>query len=339
MEHGILTLPAESIIGEGKWELGWRFSVGNADLTVKGLRVYLPDNQTVTANIWGSSNLPIASVTITATADSWCSANFSTPIVLEAGENYIISCYNDVNRYYCCASSDITFNSAKLTYDTGICSQTQGQKPDIVVADIVYPYVDLLIKTYKSSGTAVYTIEDYEKGGNDRLVWNSQIPTGTSVTMYTKVNNGSWRQISYGGAIQGLPNGTCTLYVKAELATTNNLVTPTLTKILVKSDVDLKTLTLTSAIPNFSSAIGNMTVSYDGLGGLKGVGGPSPSFTGRFTPRGLTWKGHQNDEEHIEMNTSVNINLMRVTYNDTQESEHMEMSVSATIVLTNIHDL
>ena len=100
-----------------------------------------------------------------------------------------------------------------------------------------------------------------------------------------------------------------------------------------------KTLVLTLNTPNISSAIGAVTITYDGLGGLKGVGGPSDVFSGTFTPSGLTWKGHQNDEEHIEMAMAANVTLTQITYNNTQENEHIEMTMAATVTLTNIHDL
>lgn len=100
-----------------------------------------------------------------------------------------------------------------------------------------------------------------------------------------------------------------------------------------------KVLILTLNTPNISSAIGDVTVSYNGLGGLKGVGGPSEAFSGTFTPSGLTWKGHQNEQEHIEMNMAANMVLIPITYYNTQETEHVEMSMAATVTLTDIHDL
>lgn len=199
------------------------------------------------------------------------------------------------------------------------------------------PPVDL---PYKPSGNAVFTVSNYAKGGSDTISWTGTTPTGTSLRLYTKVNNGSYAEVTNGGSIPGLPNnGTCTLYVKAELATTDQWATPSLSQIIINSNADKKVLVLTTALPNFSSAVGNMSVSYDGLGGLQGTGGPSEAFTGTFTPSGLTWKGHQNDEEHIEITINPSMWLRLVVYYDTYEEEHAEITITANVVLTDIHDL
>lgn len=132
--------------------------------------------------------------------------------------------------------------------------------------------------------------------------------------------------------------------------------------------VNATTLELTVTKPSLSSAIGNVTVSYDGLGGLRGLGGPAAAFTGQFAITGTSWKGHQNDIEHIEFNDiEADITLTALGYYDTKSSdEHIELSnietnviltalgyydtktsdehiefldISTTIVLTNIHDI
>lgn len=134
------------------------------------------------------------------------------------------------------------------------------------------------------------------------------------------------------------------------------------------SKVDDTTLRMVINKPSFTSVIGDITISYDGLGGLRGLGGPASDFEGSFTPTGLIWKGHQNDIEHIEFNDiEANIILTALGYYDTKSSdehiefndieanivlrplvytdsktsdEHIEFSdISATIVLTDIHDI
>ena len=82
-----------------------------------------------------------------------------------------------------------------------------------------------------------------------------------------------------------------------------------------------------------------MTVSYDGLGGLQGTGGPTSEFTGTFTPTGLTWKGNQNDAEHIEVEVDANVTLTEITYSSVQETEHVEVNAGVTVILTDIHDI
>lgn len=197
------------------------------------------------------------------------------------------------------------------------------------------------ITTYKTTGNVVFELQNYKAGGNDALYWTGDTPTGTSLKLYTKVNNGSYSEISAsGGTIPNLPSdGTSTLYIKAELATTDDYKTPKLTSITVKSNNDKKVLTLSFANPNLSPAIGLVTVAYDGLGGLQGLGGPSEAFDGDFTPHGLTWKGNQMETEHVEMSMAANGALLEITYIDAKHEEHIEMSLSANSVLTDIHDL
>ena len=90
---------------------------------------------------------------------------------------------------------------------------------------------------------------------------------------------------------------------------------------------------------NISGAVGNVTITYDGTGGLRGVGGPVAAFNESFVPTGLTWKGNQNDVEHISMGMSHNIILTHITYHNTKTEEHINMGLNANFVLTDIHDL
>ena len=199
-----------------------------------------------------------------------------------------------------------------------------------------------VIGYFKPSGNAILTLSNYVAGGGDSLFWIADIPENTSLNLYTKVNNGAWKQVrSNGGMIDGLPSGACTLQIKAEMTTTDNTKSPKLTGLSIRNSTDKKILVLTSAPPNFSSAIGNMTVNYDGLGGLSGLGGPTAPFSGAFTPTGLTWKGHQNDEEHINVSMSATAGTTLITYHSAQnDNEHLSVSFTgATVTLTDVHDL
>ena len=199
-----------------------------------------------------------------------------------------------------------------------------------------------VISGYKPNGTAILSLANYTVGGDDALYWTATIPTGTSVAVSTSVNNGAWQSISNAGAIQEMPDRgqTCNLRIKIDLATTEDTYTPAVSGMAIRSADDKKVLVLTPNIPNFSSAVGNVTVSYDGLGGLGGTGGPTAAFDGVFTPSGLTWKGNQNAEEHIEVNVIANVALQAITYTEAQDSaEHIEVNVAAIVTLTNIHDL
>jgi hypothetical protein len=98
-------------------------------------------------------------------------------------------------------------------------------------------------------------------------------------------------------------------------------------------------LILTLDIPNISSAIGDVTVHYDGAGILEGAGGPVQAFNGTFTPAGLTWKGHQNDVEHLDVSASAIGTLTKVYYHDGFTKEHIDVSAGATATLTHVGDL
>lgn len=92
----------------------------------------------------------------------------------------------------------------------------------------------------------------------------------------------------------------------------------------------------------FCSAAGNLTLSYNGAGGLRGEGDVVAAFTLTITPEDLLPKPHQNDAEHLEI-TSItpNANLIQIYYSDYQQGgEHLEItSISATATLTHIDDL
>ena len=339
-EYGMKTLPSGYQTWGAYREHGWSFTV-NESIDVIGLRAYLPDTQTIPANLWVSdSNTVLRQVQITTMANTWCEALFSEKITLEAGKTYIVSCYTD-NCYYTSNARSATYDS-RISYGTGRYGSTRGARPNGTESNYIYPFIDIIIKgvSYKTNGIATLSLANYTAGGDDALCWTATTPEDTSLNLYTKVNGGSWKQVrSNGGAIADLPSGACTLQIKAEMTTTDNTVTPRLTSLSIRNKADKKILILTTSIPNFSSAIGNMTVSYDGLGGLGGTGGPTAAFTGTFTPSGLTWKGHQRSEEHIGVSVSANISNTQVVYSAAQEQEHLEATIVADVKLINVHDL
>lgn len=193
---------------------------------------------------------------------------------------------------------------------------------------------------YKSSGYAILTYTSYISGGNDTLYWTADTPTGTSVTMSASVNNGSWQNLTNGGVISGMTAGqTYNLRIRIQLSTTDTSVTPSVSQMYVITDDDQKIIVLGLNVPNITPAIGSAQISYDGLGALAGVGGPTEAFEGTFTPSGMTWKGNQNEYEHISMSMIATPILKAITYYDTQENEHVTMSMTATLTLINAHDL
>lgn len=193
--------------------------------------------------------------------------------------------------------------------------------------------------SFKPSGNVVFTLQNYISEGGECLYWESDIPEGTSLRVFTKVNEGGYSEIlESGGSISSLPSSSCTLYIKVELSTTNMMVTPWLNSLRLVSNADKKIIVLNIGAPNLRPAVGDVTISYDGLGGLQGQGGPSEAFDGAFTPD-LNWYANPNDAEHIELLMSAIGQLMAIQYTDAQTNEHIELQMSATGVLTNIHDI
>jgi len=93
----------------------------------------------------------------------------------------------------------------------------------------------------------------------------------------------------------------------------------------------------------FESAVGQITVAYDGGGTLAGEGGTVLAFTQSFAPTGLVPKPHQNDAEHIEISSvAVTGALTKINYTNTaaQDMGHIEIaSITASGTLTNVHDI
>lgn len=96
-------------------------------------------------------------------------------------------------------------------------------------------------------------------------------------------------------------------------------------------------------LKRFESAAGNITVAYNGAGGLAGQGGAVQPFTTSFTPVDLVPKPDQNDAEHIEIgNVTAVGTLTRIYYTNTvdQEQGHINISgISATGTLTHVNDI
>lgn len=340
-EYGITAIRSIAGTQSSHYEMGWKFRA-NSDFNISGLRVYLPNAQTVTCNLWTSGGALLASTTIAATAGAWCEALFADDVSITSGEYYVVTCYNTSNRYWA-SSSNLSFNS-KVSYQNGVYGNSKGVFPTSTESGRIYPFVDVVIgrDEFKPTGSAIVTISNYRAGGNDRIEMTATTPAGTSVAVSTSVNQGSWQNVSSGGAIAGLPAAgqTCNLRIKIDLATTNLVKTPSVTGMTIYADDDVKKLLLTLPVPNISSAVGDVTVNYDGLGGLQGTGGPVASFNGVFTPAGMTWKGNQNDEEHFSLTTGANVTLTTITYYNTKgPDEHVEFTTTAAVVLTNIHDL
>jgi len=102
-------------------------------------------------------------------------------------------------------------------------------------------------------------------------------------------------------------------------------------------------LVLTLPAGNLNSlqtAVGDVAVVYDGAGPLAGAGGPVQPFTKSFTPTLDAFKPDVSDAEHIELAVTVEGELTRIYYKNTQETEHISLAtVTASGTLTHVDDL
>lgn len=89
----------------------------------------------------------------------------------------------------------------------------------------------------------------------------------------------------------------------------------------------------------FESAVGQITVAYDGGGSLVGEGGAVLAFTQSFAPTDLVPKPHQNDAEHIVLGATSTCMLTKIAYTNTaqQDMGHIKIiSAAVTGVLTPV---
>lgn len=252
---------------------------------------------------------------------------------------------SQVRKYNYCTANDspsrdpITWTLSYSFDDTNYTEWDSETSVSITSSRYTQTQIWSVKMPYKPSGQVVYALTNYTKGGNDAIHFDTETPTGTSISVFTKVGTGSYVQVSDGDLIPNLPDSSCTLYIMVAMSTTNVYVTPSLDRLVITSDDDSKVVTFVLNVPNITPAIGNAQISYDGLGALAGAGGPTDAFIGNFTPSGMTWKGNQNDEEHVSVSITPSVLIKKVTYHETQEEEHAEIIINATVVLTDIHDL
>lgn len=211
-------------------------------------------------------------------------------------------------------------------------------------------YVIALTTQYVTHGEAVWEITDIrsmEHIYSSAIRWQASVPDGSTVTVQTKLDGGTYQTVSNGGpALSSFPDDltSATLYVKVSLDTNNVYLSPRfsgleLTFITTESRRNLLLLFASGTVGSFRNAAGNITLTYDGAGGLEGEGGPVEDFEETFAPIGLVPKPNQNDAEHIELSLTAVGTLTRIYYTNAQEREHISLAVSASGVLTHVDDL
>lgn len=94
------------------------------------------------------------------------------------------------------------------------------------------------------------------------------------------------------------------------------------------------------AFTRFHSAVGAITVTYDGAGTLAGEGGPVEAFTRTFTPTDLVPKPNQNANGHIDLGLTAGGVLTRIYHTSVKTGdEHLELQLSASGALTHVDDI
>lgn len=143
-ENGFLEIGAMTQ-GTYNYEWGWRF-IPNEDISVCGLRLYVPANQTNTVNLWDdSTRSKLASKEIVATKDVWCEALLDEEVTLLAGNQYTVSVGTAGNyAYYSSNLSGFVFNE-KITYQRTGYANGAGNYPSSSETNKVYGLPDIII--------------------------------------------------------------------------------------------------------------------------------------------------------------------------------------------------
>lgn len=354
-EYGIISEPSLSST-TNQYEMGWGFKVGAEAIKIGGLRVKLPEAQTVTGHLWTNGGSLLASCVIEVKeGGKWVEAFFDSIVTLSANSSYVVSCYNTKSRYYG-STGGFKFSSKIASVQGGRHTTTQNAFPSNTEAGYIYPLIDIIIDDgfrYKESGSVEFAIDDVRDISCVKLSeihWDCEVPDGTELKVFTKLSDGEYAECQCDCAIPCIKEKDCltdkTLYVKVELSTTNALVSPELhdikLKIVEESDTNILLLHLAPGTKNsFRRAVGDITVSYDGKGSLMGMGGPVMAFDVSFTPEGLLRKDNPNVSENIRVaDVSISSALKGIFYTDTKTDEHVDVAaVTIECALIHIDDI
>ena len=191
------------------------------------------------------------------------------------------------------------------------------------------------IYPYKTYGEAEYEFEEIHSVTNvdwSDIVWAEDVPDDTSLKIYARLDDDPYTEMESGGSLpieRGTSLEESTLYIKAVLSTEDISITPSLISLHIRIRDVLNRNTLILRLPlgnphSIQNAIGEVTLVYDGSGGLIGLGGSVSSFAFPFMPEDLEVKPHQHDVEHIEITdisgTGNNIHLVYSDYKSGDEN-------------------
>lgn len=212
--------------GTGTEERGWRFTVGPSSITVIGIRVKAYTTESITAHLWKVSDSSlVASVNISAVANSWVTGTFENPVTLEANTDYIVSAPGYYG--YRALASTLTFNSA-ITYVTGRYGTANTLPANSWANNVCAADIIIGSSTYTTSGT--YESDAISVGDKDIKLGGSIVtPANTSVTIQyaTGAVKGDWITIEIGETFTPDTN----VWLKYTLETADTSVSPSVENI------------------------------------------------------------------------------------------------------------
>ena len=203
---------------------------------------------------------------------------------------------------------------------------------------------------YVPSGYAEYAItaiRALSEVSSAVLSWTEDGTEDTSVTVLAKLDTGAYAPVTSGAELPVTwPSDLSgsTLYIKIQMSTSDTGASPELSGMMLEafdagSSLNLLLIFASGTVGSFRNAAGNITLTYDGAGGLEGEGGPVEAFEETFTPTGLTPKPNQNDAEHLEISATVAGILTRIYYTDVAANGHLEITATVSGTLTHVDDL
>lgn len=92
-------------------------------------------------------------------------------------------------------------------------------------------------------------------------------------------------------------------------------------------------------INGFQNAVGQITVNYDGAGGITGYGGPVPPFSEVFFPIDLIMKPNIAEREDFVLGALCDNLLIDVAWQYKEPTDHMNLMIVVTGQLTPIGDI
>lgn len=157
---GGVTLGGPAVHHDSGWataslsnHVGWKFTVGSADIDVAALRYYHPAGSTETVRLfrWSDGAL-LASASVTS-AGGWGETEI-TPVTLSAGQAYVISTYTGASRTVYRNPSTYKLDPA-VTFDTGVF----GSDANMPSSSSAQAYVNAAFRTTApASGYRFYRI-------------------------------------------------------------------------------------------------------------------------------------------------------------------------------------